>query len=74
MVNLMLGTKFILMKYNVKINAKQNYTHFPSNLQNSAFQYPDYEGCVMNFFFIKETEQKKLRLECSVLPEPTVHI
>ena len=27
-----------------------------------------------NFFFIKETEQTKLRLECSVLPEPTVHI
>ena len=27
-----------------------------------------------NFFFIGETEQKKLRLECSVLPEPTVHI
>ena len=50
MVNLMLGTKIILMKYNSKINAKQNYTHFPSNFQNSAFQYPGYEGCVMKFF------------------------
>ena len=31
MVNLMLGTKIILIKYDVKIYAKQNYIHFSSN-------------------------------------------
>ena len=55
----MLGTWIILMKCDVKMYARQNDLHSSSNFQNLAFQYPDYEGCVIKFvFFIGETEQK----------------
>ena len=43
MVKCMLGTKIILIGYDVKMYAKQNDFHSSSNFQNSTFQYPDHE-------------------------------
>ena len=43
LVNWILGTKIICIRYDVRINARQNNIHLSSNLQNSAFQYPDHE-------------------------------
>ena len=49
LVNWMLGTRIILMKCDVRINAKQNYHHSTSNFQNSPFQYPDHEEFEVSF-------------------------
>ena len=52
LVNWMLGTKIIWIKYDVRVNAKQSYLLSSSNFQSLTFEYPDHE----EFFSLTLTE------------------